>query len=168
MKKNLLLGSLLLATAWGCNPGAVPAQEPLTTNAEPWTFTIMGGIDPPICNLQVQGYTKDGMPGPLLVLQWKDGVATIIVTYDNIDQDLMTIYNAAGSAYARMVVARFDQTNFDQASFVPDFPIVETLDAARQISFASESDPLNPYGFIDLSDNPFNALVDWGRCAKFL
>lgn len=166
MKKNIFLGALLLATAWSCTPA--PAQELLTHNASPWEFFALNGTEPPTCVLQVQGFTHDGLPGPLLVLQWKDGQGDITVTYDNIDKDLMTIYNASGSAFARMVVASFDVNNPDQASFVPDFPIAEVFSAAHQISFASDTDPNTPYAFIMFDETPFNSLENWSRCATLL
>lgn len=142
---------------------AALAQEAI--NSEPWAFSLNEGLNPPVCNLQVRGFTINGDQGPLLVLQWNDGTGVMTVTFDNINGDVMTVYNAAGSAFMRLVLSSIDGIDPDQAQFVPDFPIVEVFIAAEQIAFAEQDRPTAPYAFINIPQ-PFNALEDWARCIK--
>ena len=142
-----------------------PALAQEAINSEPWAFSVNEGLNRPVCNLQVRGFTTNGDLGPLLELQWNDGAGVITVTFDNIDGDVMTIYNAAGSAFMRLVLASIDGVEADQAQFVPDFPIVEVFTAAKQIAFAEQDRPTAPYAFINIPQ-PFNALEDWARCIK--
>jgi hypothetical protein len=165
MTRNQLLALGFVAAVASCGgPGPLLAQE-LTGNLEPWTFNISAGVEPPVCNLQVQGYTRDGFPGPLLVLQYENGYSTMTITFSNINEDVMTLANANGSAFARLILSTADAEVYDQASFVPDFPIFELFTATRIISFAEQETPSTPYAFIDMPMPPFNALEDWNRCA---
>ena len=162
--KNLMkMIAVLLAAS--CAPAASPAQDLFSSNAENWTFNMSSGIEDVTCNLQTVGYTRDGLRGPLVVLQYQDGFSTLYVTFDNLDQDVMTIYNTAGSAFARIVMSSASDSP-DQSSFVPDFPIYEVFSVASQLGLAEQQTPNNPYAFVDFPRPPFNALEDWHRCVQ--
>lgn len=147
-----------------CQPFVALSQEK-TSNFEDWNFSLIETGSQQICNLQVMGYTSSREPGPLMVLQWKEGKGSITITYDNIDKDVMTIYNAAGSAFMRLILSSINGIENGQATFVPDFPITEVLLASRQIAFAEQETPAAPYAFIDIPTH-FNSLENWNTCVK--